>query len=246
MDPTIIPEFVLIAPAPRTDFRTKQPEPSLCNEWIAALKEVPEPLAARFKVKEMRLDCDVLSKEFGTFDCVVSPANSFGIMDGGYDMALSLAFQVGKDIWALTNSVQDVLKRRHRGYLPPGSCTLVPLSSQLTSSNCLNCTVLAVVPTMRVPEPVAWHVDLVYDSMWNLLTALWQWNLDIEDGVRNGKKIERVLMTGLATGCGEIGAKRCARQMILAVRHFAEGWGDHPRWNDVGKRVTEINETRSL
>ncbi len=38
-------------------------------------------------------------------------------------MALSVAFTVDKDIWALTNAVQDVLQLKHRGYLPPASCT---------------------------------------------------------------------------------------------------------------------------
>ena len=88
-------------------------------------------------------------------------------------MALSQAFTVEKDIWALTNTVQDVLKRQHRGFLPPASCTLVPLTPALTASNALRCTVLAVVPTMRTPEDVSWHLDIVYDCMWNLLTALW-------------------------------------------------------------------------
>ncbi|RDX41095.1 macro domain-like protein [Lentinus brumalis] len=217
--------------------------PSLCAAWRLALADLPETVSSRFTVKEAQLDPAGLAQEFGTFECLVSPANSFGIMDGGYDMALSVAFTVDKDIWALTNAVQDVLQRKHRGYLPPASCTLVPLTPELTASNPLGCTVLAVVPTMRAPENVSWHLDLVHDSMWNLLTALWRWN----EGERpeGAEPIIKVLMTGLATGYGEMSFEKCAKQMFLAARNFARGWGDHPRWNDLSKPVQEMNSTRS-
>ncbi len=77
---------------------------------------------------------------------------------------------------------------------------------------------------MRTPENVSWHLDLVYDSMWNLLTALWRWN----EGERpeGAEPIKKVLMTGLATGYGEITFEKCAKQMFLAARKFARGWGD--------------------
>ena len=157
-------------------------------------------------------------------------------------MALSQAFTVDKDIWALTNAVQDVLKRKHRGFLPPASCTLVPLTPALTASNALGCTVLAVVPTMRTPEDVSWHLDIVYDCMWNLLTALWRWN----EGERpeGAAPIKKVLMTGLATGYGGVSFDKCAKQMCLAVRNFVKGWGDHPRWDDIAESMKEMDSTR--
>lgn len=159
-----------------------------------------------------------------------------------YDMALSVAFTVERDIWALTNVVQDALRTRHRGYLPPGACELVPLPPALTAANALECTVLAVVPTMRTPEDVSWNVDLVYECMWNLLSALWRWN----GGERpaGARPVERVLMTGLATGNGGISYERCARQMALAALNFARGWGERPRWNDVQSRAEEMDDTR--
>jgi hypothetical protein len=149
------------------------------------------------------------------------------------------------EIWNLTNEVQNVLKARHRGYLPPGSCTLVPLSAKLTACNPLNCTVLAVVPTMRVPENVSWNLDLIYESMWNLLTAIWRWNAG--ERPKGAVPIKRVLMTGLATGYGGIGHNKCARQMILATLNFVKGWGDHPRWTDeLDDRTKEMAATRTI
>lgn len=149
-----------------------------------------------------------------------------------------------RDIWPLTNVVQDVLKRRYRGYLPPTSCALVPLPSSLVEANDLRCKVLAVVPTMRTPEDVSWHVDLVYDSMWNLLSAIWQWNSgERPDGA---EPIRKVLMTGLGTGNGGIGYDRCARQMFLAAINFSQGWGEQPRWKDLFLRAKELDGTRTI
>ena len=165
-----------------------------------------------------------------------------------YDAALSQIFSTKfneEEIWTLTNEVQDVLKRRWRGYLPPGSCQLVPLSPKLTARNPLDCTVLAVVPTMRVPEDVSWHVDLVYDSMWSLLAAVYQWNAG--ERPAGARPIRRVLMTGLATGFGGIGYDKCARQMFLAALNFAKAWGDHPRWDrNISIRTKEMDETRRM
>ncbi|KAI0766426.1 hypothetical protein BD413DRAFT_446333, partial [Trametes elegans] len=248
-DPSVLPEFVLIAPPPRTDrpsTHTGAPPPSLCAAWRVALADLPPPLAARFSVKEARLDPAALAHEFGPCECVVSPANAFGIMDGGYDLALSRAFAVGGDTWALTNAVQDALRATHRGYLPPGSCALVPLPPALTGANALGCTVLAAVPTMRTPEDVSWHVDLVYDAMWALLTALWRWNTHEGGRPAGAGPVRRVLMTGLGTGIGGIGYEKCARQMALAALNFARGWGERPRWEDVTARVEEIDRTRNI
>ncbi len=84
-DPSTIPAFVLIAPPPRTHPRTKVTAPSLCAAWRDALAadDVPAEVAARFVVKEAKLDPAALAAEFGACACVVSPANAFGIMDGG-------------------------------------------------------------------------------------------------------------------------------------------------------------------
>jgi O-acetyl-ADP-ribose deacetylase (regulator of RNase III) len=63
-----------------------------------------------------------------TFDAVVSPANSYAILDGGFDDALSRAFGPRGDYAAVTAAAQRTLRARHRrGYLPPGSCEMVDL-----------------------------------------------------------------------------------------------------------------------
>lgn len=70
---------------------------------------------------------------------------------------------------------------------------------------------------MRYPEELTWHKDIVYNTMWSLLVELEHWNKKVDD---EGKKIKKVVMTGLGTGCGKIPAALCANQVALAVKHF--------------------------
>jgi O-acetyl-ADP-ribose deacetylase (regulator of RNase III) len=107
---------------------------------------------------------------------------------------------------------------------------------------------LAIVPTMRTPEDVSWNRDLVYDAMWSLLNEVALWNERHGAGAAAGagasdKRIKTVLMTGLGTGTGAVPARRCARQIILAVQHFFEGVPERPRWESVGARNEEIGVT---
>ena len=71
--------FVFIAPAARP------PRPSLCAAWREALlRYFPSPeerAAAGIEVVEGRLD--EIDPARLACDCLVSPANAFGIMDGG-------------------------------------------------------------------------------------------------------------------------------------------------------------------
>jgi hypothetical protein len=59
----------------------------LTEEWRAAINEtLPESLRSHFTIVEGRLG--KVAAERLACDCVVSPANSFGIMDGGYVSSL--------------------------------------------------------------------------------------------------------------------------------------------------------------
>ena len=68
--------FVLLASPPR------EGQPSLSKAWKSAIQEhVPPSSELEFTVVEGRLE-DVPAAVLRC-DCMVSPANSFGIMDGG-------------------------------------------------------------------------------------------------------------------------------------------------------------------
>ncbi|KZV61915.1 macro domain-like protein [Peniophora sp. CONT] len=152
------------------------------------------------------------------FDCLVSPANSYGIMDGGIDMYISRAFGAGGDILTLSRAVQDDLYKRWYGFAPPTSCTLVRIPSHLRNTQYPRCGVLAICPTMRIPMNVSWHEDLVYNLMWTLLCELEHWN----EEAKEEDKIRKVAIPGLATGIGAYDPEKCARQMVLAVKFFRE------------------------
>ena len=73
---------------------------------------------------------------------IVSPANSYGFMDGGIDAAYSRFF--GPQVQA---AVQDAINHRPEGYLPVGSALAVRTGhSQIPF--------LIVAPTMHTPEEV--------------------------------------------------------------------------------------------
>jgi hypothetical protein len=156
------------------------------------------------------------------------------------------------------------LGARWHGYLPPGSCliTSLPSASDVKDGggdrNPFGASCIAVLPTMRYPVDVRWHLDLVYNAVWSLLVELERWNA--EAGVRNStsthdgpdtkttrRTIERVLMTGLGTGYGKISAARCAQQMILAIKHFARGGvPEDAEWANVDSLIKEVNATLEL
>lgn len=174
-------------------------------------------------------------------------------MRGGgrrYDQDLSLTFQGADGVRTLTRQVQRALRASWHGYLPPGSCHITPLPGDVAGSdgNQFGASSIAVVPTMRYPVDIRWHQDLVYNAVWSLLVQVKRWNAELVGrGAGNAHhRIERILMTGLGTGCGQVSAARCARQMVLAIRHFAEGVPEDAGWADVGSLIKEVNATVGL
>ena len=90
---------------------------------------------------------------------------------------------------------------------------------------------------MRIPEDVVWNREIVYNCVWSLLIALEQHNRVVELS-GDGTSIRRILMTGLATGVGNVSPQRCAQQMVLAVRDFIDASQNVGKW-----RCMEWNDT---
>ena len=83
-----IPHFILINPKPEapqtvlSKLRTRTAPPSLCDEWNKAIKQhLNDETMNKFSVYEGTLES--LPALDLACDCIVSPANSYGIMDGG-------------------------------------------------------------------------------------------------------------------------------------------------------------------
>lgn len=171
-------------------------------------------------------------------------------MTGRYDLALSFAFQGAEGTQTLSRHVQRALRARWHGYLPPGSCLIISLPRNVEGDGKqFGASSIAVLPTMRYVVDIRWHQDLVYNAMWSLLVEVRRWNADVLAqglGDTRVKPIERVLMTGLGTGFGRVSAARCAQQMILAIRHFAQGVPEEPNWENVNGMIQEVNGTLEL
>ncbi|MGB3693234.1 MAG: macro domain-containing protein [Spirulinaceae cyanobacterium] len=135
------------------------------------------------------------------FDCLVSPANSFGIMDGGIDAAIIKFF--GR---SLEERVQQRILKDYLGEQPVGTSFIVETEHPKHPF-------LAHTPTMRVPMSIK-GTDIPYVAMWAMLLAVRQHNKNSQ------QLIQTVVCPGLGTGIGQVPYSEAARQMALAYDNF--------------------------
>lgn len=103
----------------------------LVGAWREVFREFPEIAPEKRDFFEQRADA------------MVSPGNSFGIMDGGLDAAIRDA--LGPDI---EKRVRDMLIERHHGELAVGSAEIIETGDSRWPA-------LVFAPTMRVPDDVS-------------------------------------------------------------------------------------------
>jgi len=166
------------------------PTLALCNAWREFFKDSP--------------DVEIVNDYFERlteFDCMVSAANSFGLMDGGVDAAITRFFG-----HQLMNRVQERIIDEYLGEQPVGTSMIVETSHPKHPF-------IAHTPTMRVPMTIA-HTDNVYLAMWAMLRAVHHHNQKAEH------KIEIVACPGLGTSAGRVPYRQAARQMASAYRNF--------------------------
>ncbi|GAA6617738.1 macro domain-containing protein [Scytonema sp. NUACC26] len=135
------------------------------------------------------------------FDCLVSPANSFGMMDGGIDAAIINFFGS-----SLMERVQQRILTDYLGEQPVGTSMIVETGHPLHPF-------LAHTPTMRVPMSIV-GTDIPYVAMWAMLLSVRRHNQHAKD------KINSIACPGLGTGIGRVPYREAARQMALAYDHF--------------------------
>ena len=85
---------------------------------------------------------------------------------------------------------------------------------------------------MRIPESVHWNREVVYNCVWSLLVTVDEHNRSVEVA-ETGTRINKILMPGLATGVGNVSAKRCAQQMALAIRDFNDASAHPEKWSSM-------------
>ena len=139
-----------------------------------------------------RVDCDA----------IVSPANSFGFMDGGLDHQLSEHFG-----WDLEKAVQKRIAARPLAELLIGEAMVVPTGDARVPW-------LVCAPTMRVPMPIRESIN-AYLAMKALLWVVVAHREEIP--------IDSVAVPGLGTGIGQMSPAVAAAQMWLAYEEMILG-----------------------
>lgn len=134
-------------------------------------------------------------------DALVSPANSFGYMNGGLDFAISK--HLG---WHLEKDLQRLIREKYYGELLVGQAEILPTGSALFPY-------LIAAPTMRTPMTITRGPN-VYQAMKAILALLHHGKLPTGELV--SQQVKCVAIPGLGTGIGQVRPLVCARQMRLA------------------------------
>jgi len=132
-------------------------------------------------------------------DAIVSPANSFGFMDGGIDLVYSHHFG-----WELQERLQHTLRESYGGELPVGT-------AQVVRTDHMDIPFLISAPTMRVPGDISGTVNVYLAFRAALLAS------------QQSKAIRSVLSPPLGTGVGGMPLERAAKQMHAAYSEVVLG-----------------------
>ncbi|WP_254510460.1 macro domain-containing protein [Anatilimnocola floriformis] len=130
-------------------------------------------------------------------DAIVSPANSFGFMDGGLDIALSNRFG-----WDLQKKLQQLIAARPLGELLVGEAIVMSTGDERIPW-------LISAPTIRVPMKLRQSIN-PYLAMKAILSTVIHHQLS--------PAINSVAIPGLGTGVGGMSAATAAWQMWQAYR----------------------------
>lgn len=151
-------------------------------------KYLPEALRDRIKIRYE----DILS---GKAEALVSPANSFGFMDGGIDLRYSQCLG-----WHIQSRLQEQIKSLPMQELLVGQALVVPTDRE-------NFPWLISAPTMRVPCVLS---DSLQANAYLATRAATLCALE--------KGFESVAFPGMGTGTGKLACVLAARYMYAAFR----------------------------
>jgi O-acetyl-ADP-ribose deacetylase (regulator of RNase III) len=189
-------------------------EDDLADAWERHCGDLPNVTIHRGSILDLSVDA------------VVSPANSFGFMDGGIDHLYSHHFG-----WDVQERVQELIRTRHHGELLVGAADIVETGN-------LRTPFLIAAPTMRVPM-------ILRDSPNPYLAAravlLLIRHGTIPSGALTGEPVASavtsVAFPGLGTGVGRVGPNTCARQMRAAIEDVILNRHHYPRtWAEAQQR----------
>ncbi|MCA9713802.1 MAG: macro domain-containing protein [Myxococcales bacterium] len=160
-------------------------------------------------------------------DAVVSPANSFGFMDGGIDAVYTRVFGPG-----VQERLQRRIRERHFGELLVGAADIVETEHA-------EIPYVIAAPTMRVPMRLPDDTVNPYLAARAALILIAAGRLD--DGTPVRERVKRVAFPGLATGVGRVPAEICAKQVRAAIEDITLGQRRFPdTWKDAQTRHQQL------
>jgi O-acetyl-ADP-ribose deacetylase (regulator of RNase III) len=180
----------------------------LCNHWEEYFSDYTD----------VKIHHGYFHTVSATYECMVSPANSFGLMDGGIDLAIRNYFGM-----RVQYNVRKKIMKEYYGEQPVGTSMIIDTEHE-------DCPLLAHTPTMRVPTDIS-NTDHVYDAMFAMLRAVANHNKT------SPLKIKTVLCPGLGTATGCVPLEKAARQMALAWHNFK-----NPTTNLTWKNLMKRNQ----
>lgn len=133
-------------------------------------------------------------------DCLVSPANSYGMMDGSYDKALTNILGIECE-----NKVQSIIKKYFLGEQP--ICTSFIIDTPINGVKLIH------TPTMRVPSVIK-EPEIVYHCTRSTLICA------LENDVKT------IVLPAFGNAVGEVDSKTCAQYMYNAYKQilFAQNY----------------------
>lgn len=157
-------------------------------------------------------------------DAVVSPANSFGFMDGGLDMVYSRYFG-----WDVQERLQNSIRTNHHGELIVGTAEIV-------ETDAVKIPYLIAAPTMRVPMILTNTVH-PYLAARAALLLVKHGTFKETPRVPISQLVHRIAIPGLGTGVGEVPPDICAKQVRAAIEEVVLGNHTFPySWDDASNR----------
>ena len=139
---------------------------------------------------------EIVNADFADFmdshsvDCVVSPANSYGLMDGGYDYAISEWFG-----WDLQLKVQKYILENLYGEQPVG--TSICIDTQKRGIKLIH------TPSMRYPDKIKDPLVVYHCMRTCLMTA-----------IKNG--VHAIVIPAFGGFCGQLSTDTIAQMMWAA------------------------------
>lgn len=181
---------------------------TICDLNVAVLGGWPKEWPTIPDTDIVLRHCSIIDVEC---DAVVSPANSFGFMDGGVDYAYSEHFG-----WHVQARLQAAIATRPFGELLVGE-------AQIVSTDTKHIPYLISAPTMRVPKRIADPADIM---------------LAVRAAVALARKhsFSHIAFPGMGTGCGEVAPAAAARATLAGIRAAFTPHSPPRSWQEAQQR----------